>query len=281
MAKIKKEWMTDKLNEVYDMKWRSQGKTQKEFAQAIKEVDPQCGINETYVSRLLNGVHSPKQYLPVICQVLDVDISEFTPKTHDDRYQYVVDYANGLEGSLEKRAKEKFKRDLTFFQGLRNIIPDFDKAFPVFAPLHFYDVTGQDHDPYERAVPAEAVETSKGRGLFQYTKDGKTYFLTKYDMKFIRALQVQIGKYVSSLFEAHQKTLEKAEADANALFWEKNKEVNPDFDKDNTLWTTYVLSEEEKQEVDKFGIYTEKEEKRFGLPRSGTPLYDDNTETEG
>jgi hypothetical protein len=100
-------------------------------------------------------------------------------------------------------------------------------------------------------------------------------------MKFIRGLQVGIRKYVLAQFEAHQKGLEKAEADANVLFWEKNMEANPDFAEDNTLWETYRFSDEELQDIDKFGIYTEKEGQRFRLPPTGTPLYDDSTETEG
>ncbi len=281
MARVKKEFVTDKLNELFNKKWRSQGKTQKEFAEAIKEVNPASGINETYVSRLLNGEYAPKRYLPAICQVLDVDISEFTPKTHDDRYQYASDYADGLEGRLEELAEQNFKIDLTFLQGLRNIVPDFDSTFPVYTPLHWHDVHDQNHQPYQRTVPAEATETSKGQGLFQITKDGKTYFLTKYDMKFIRGLQVGIRKYVLAQFEARQKGIEKAEADANVKFWEKNMEFNPKFAEDSTLWETYVFSDEELQDIDKYGIYTEQAEKKFGLPRVGTPLYDDSTETEG
>lgn len=281
MARVRKEFITDRLNDLYDKKWRSQGKTQKEFAEAIKEVDPASGINETYVSRLLNGKYAPKQYLPAICQVLDVDISEFSPKTHDDRYQYASDFADGLEGRLEELAINNFKIDLTFFQGLKNIIPDFDDVFPKFYPLFWYDVFDQNHKPFQRIVPAETTETSSGQGLFQITRDGKTYFLTKYDMKFILWLQLKIRKYVLALFEAHQKTLDEAEARVDTVFWEKNLEVNPEFDKDNTFWTVYKLSEEELQDIDQFGIYTEKEERRFRLPRVGTPLYDDNTETEG
>ncbi len=271
MAKVKKEFITDKLEELYLLKWKSQGKTQKQFAEAIKEANPESGINETYVSKLLHGTYSPKQYLPTICQVLCVDISEFTPKTHDDRYQYAADYADGLEGSLEKMAEENFKIDLTFFQGLRNIIPDFDNVFPFFCPLENYGESDIKHKPYQRAVPAEAVETSKGQGLFQIMKDGRTIFLTKFDMKYIRAIQIQIRKYTKALFEAHQKTLEKAEADTNVYFWEKNKEINPNFDKDNTLWETYVLSDEELQNIDKSGIYTEKEEIRCKISKNAFP----------
>ena len=165
MARVKKEFVTDKLNELYLTKWKAQGKTQREFAEAIRNVDPSSGINETYVSKLLNGVYSPKSYLPAICEVLDVDISEFTPKTHDDRYQYATAFADGLEGTLEGFAKEHFGIDLTFFQGLRNIIPEFDSIFPVYAPLCFYDVNsydtnGRERNVFERRVPAEAMETS-------------------------------------------------------------------------------------------------------------------------
>ena len=66
--------------------------------------------------------------------------------------------------------------------------------------------------------------------------------------------------------------MKDAEEFVNYSFWVKNLCLNPNFEKDHTLWETYVFSEEELQEMDKAGIYTEKEEKRFNLPRRGTPL---------
>ena len=274
------KFVSQKFDEFYIKKWLGLGKTTAEFVEAIHDIIPNAKCDYKYVSKWRRGYMSPVKYLPAICQILDVDISEFTPKTHEEKYHYSAKYADGLEGSLEKIAEQNFKIDLTFFQGLRNIIPEFDKTFPVFSPLHFYDVTDHRHKPYQRSVPAESKETSLGQGLFQITRNEKTYFLTKNDMKFIRGIQGAVRKYVTSLFEAHQKKLENDEAQANVIFWEKTMEFNPDYSKDETLWITYELSDEELQQIDPSGIYTESEEKRFKLPPKGTLLYQDHTETE-
>ncbi len=274
---VSRDYVTIKLNEVYLMKWKGQGKTATEFVRAIKEFMPEAKCDYKYVSKWLSGYMSPVKYLPAICKVLEVDISEFSPKTHADKYKYSSDYADQVEDSLEKIAVKNFKIDLTFFQGLRDIIPDFDNKFPVFNTLRFYEFTDK---PYRRSVSTEAPDTNLGQGIFQITKGGKQIFLTKYDLKFIRALQIRISKIVTALFEAHQKELEQAEAEANARYWELIREYNPDFDNDNVIWTGTYLSDEELQDIDKFGIYTEKEEQKYKLPRLGTNLIDYTKETE-
>ncbi len=280
-SSISRDFITVKFNELYMLKWKGQGKTAMDFVRAIEDIMPDAKCDYKYVSKWLNGYMTPVRYLPAICQVLGVDLSEFSPKTHDEKYQYSSDYADGLEKAIEELAEKNFGIDLTFFQGLRNIIPDFDNTFPVYCPLYFYDVCDKNHKPYERSVPAETFETNSGQGLFQISKDGRQYFLTKYDLKFIRRLQNGIRESILKTFETYRIALNEAEAKANDEFWKKNMEINPDFAEDNTLWETYVLSEEELQKIDRFGIYTENEEKRFKLPRIGTPLYDDSTETEG
>jgi len=268
MPMVKREFVVSRLTELYNKKWRSQGKTQKQFTEAIKRADPECGINEVYVSKMLNGVYAPRQkYLAVICKVLDVDISEFFPKTHDDRYEYSTGFADGLEGELEEYAVKQFKIDLTFFQGLRNIIPEFDPAFPMFAPLKWYDVVDENHQPYERPVFAEASATSKGQGLLQITKDGKTYFLSRFDLKFIRELQDMISRIAQKAFVTRQKAFDEAEAKANEEFWKKNLELNPHFADDGTLWETFRLDDEQLQDIDSAGIYSDKEAKRLKLPK--------------
>ncbi|MBR5379301.1 MAG: hypothetical protein IK140_02085 [Clostridia bacterium] len=278
-----KKYAAQKFDELYRARWKSQGKTAEDFIKAIKACLPDAKCDHRYVTRWRYGsLTLDGMYLEHISRILGVDSSVFYMRMpeHDEKYEYLEKYADGLEGSLENIAMENFGIDLTLLKGLRNIIPDFDKQFPLFAPLHYYGAEDPNHKPYQRSVPAEAVETSKGKGLFQITKDGKTYFLTKYDMKVIRAAQISIRENIIKFFEKRRAEYDEAEAKANATFWEKNIEINPDYDEDKTLWKTYVLSDDELQAIDKAGIYTRKEEKRFRLPPEGTPLYTDDTETE-
>ena len=260
-----RDYVSKRFSELYRQKWRGQGKTATQFVAAIKEVMPEALCDYKYVSKWLNGYMSPVKYLRAICEVLEVDISEFTPKKHADRYEYSPDYADGLEGWLEERAVNNFKIDLTFFQGLRNIIPNFDEIFPNFCPIYYRDCDSQEQY-YKRMVPAAASEASKGKALFQLERDGTTFFLTKNDMKFIKEMQIRVKKLMIALFEAHKKELEAAEANALAMFWEKNMEINPNFAEDNTFWETYVLSDEELQQIDRYGLYTDAEKKRYHLP---------------
>lgn len=279
-----RDYIMMRLPVLYSQKWEAQGKTQEQFAEAIKQIRPDSGINKTYVSKLINGKYVPRPYLlQAICEVLEVNMSEFTPKTHKDKYKYSSAYSDKVEEALEKRAAEDFKIDLTFLQGLRNIVPNFDSAFPKYAPLHYYGLNafapdGRERNVYERRVSVEIAEPSGGKGVLQIERDGELISLTKYDLKFIRELQNRISKLVSAYFEDHKKALEKAETEANVRFWELIKEINQEFEQDNTIWTDSRLSDETLQEIDKYGIYTEKEEKRFNLPRKGTSFVTEQDE---
>lgn len=282
-----RDYIMMRLPILYSQKWEAQGKTQEQFAEAIKMIRPDSGINKTYVSKLINGKYVPRPYLlQAICEVLEVNMSEFTPKTHEDKYKYSSAYSDKVEAALEKRAAEDFKINLTFLQGLRNIVPNFDSKFPMYAPLHYYGINalapdGRERNVYERRVSVEIAEPSGGKGVLQIERDGELISLTKYDLKFIRELQNRISKLVSVYFEDHKKALEKAETEVNVRYWELTKENNPEFEQDNTIWTECPLSNETLQEIDKSGIYTEKEEKRFNLPRNGTsfvPEQDKRTE---
>lgn len=272
MAKtnMARDYVSKRFSELYLQKWKGQGKKAQQFVDAIKEVMPEAKCDYKYVSKWLKGNMIPVKYLNAICEVLEVDISEFTPKKHADRYEYASGYADGLESWLEERAVNNFKIDLTFFQGLRNIVPNFDEIFPVFCPIYYREFDSKE-EYYKRKVPAAAAETSDGKALFQIKRDGQTYFLTKSDMKFISAIQNKIRKYLIALFEAHKKELEAAEAKVLAMFWEKNLEANLeegnlDFAENHRFDIVYKLSDEEKQEIDKYGLYTDAEKKKYNLP---------------
>lgn len=267
MARGSKEFISNRLIELYETKWHAKGKTQKEFTEALKEADPHSGINETYVSKLLHGVYAPKRHLPAICQVLEVDLSEFIPKEHDERYQYAPEYADEIETFLEDIAENNFRIDLTFFQGLRNITPGFDDLFPQFSPLCCFGLFDRTHKAFERIPEAIASETSNGKGVLQIQKDGKTYFLTQYDLKIIRWLQIRIQKHALNCMNYLKAEFDKAEAEANMQYEEGKMHATPE--------------DEDLQLVDPFGMYTEKEWSKYHLPKGGKVLLDRSGNTEG
>jgi len=250
-----KEFVCKTFRRLFISKWKGKGKTLHEFAEAISlEMDgAKCTFRN--VSRWLNGDTEPVKYLPAICKVLEVEESEFIPKTHDERYQYSSEFADGLERQLELIATKDFKIDLTFLQGVRNIIPDFDTRFPIITPLVFRE--NDSKEPYfKRAIPEYASETSDGTGLFQISRDDKKYFLSVYDLKVIKMIQKKTAIYIKSFLDQISADLKKREADATTKYIEQNDDI----------WIHVPLSDEQLQEIDPYGYYTEAERKKYHLP---------------
>lgn len=262
-----REFVTRQFNNFYQAKWIAEGKTAIDFAEAIKQVMPEANCDQRYVSKWKTGKMSPVKYLPAICRVLGVDLSEFTPSGHDERYQYAPDYADEIETFLENIAENNFKIDLTFFQGLRNITPGFDDLFPQFSPLCCFGLFDRTHKAIERIPEAIASETSNGKGVLQIQQDGKTYFLTQYDLKIIRWLQIRIQKYTLHCMDYLKAEFDKAEAEANMQYEEGKMHATPE--------------DEDLQLVDPFGMYTEKEWSKYHLPKGGKVLLDRSGNTEG
>ena len=169
---------------------------------------------------------------------------------------------------MEEIAEKNVCIDLTFFQGLRNIIPDFDSIYPCYFPL-YYREADSNGEYYKRFVPADSSETSNGKGLFQLERDGQLYFLTKYDLKIIKTLQDAVIKSVCDWFVKVDRKMKRAESAAIRKFIDK---YGDSFVRDG-------LSSAELQELDPLGMYTDDERKKYNIPEG--PIYSEgNKETE-
>ena len=251
-----KDYVCKVFRELYFSKWESKpyGNKQQDFADAIVKIQPDAKCDNKNVSKWLNGT-PPLKYLPAICKIFDVGIDEFIPRGHDDRYHYSSEFADGLEKELERRATLDFGIDLTFLQGLKNIIPGFDSRFPLVAPLVFRegDSEGQ---YYKRAVPEWAAKTTINQGLLQLTRDGKCYFMTIWDLKIIKVIQDQTAEFIKNRLDQISADLVKREKDAIAQYIKQNDDI----------WVLEPLSDEQKQKIDPYGFYTESERKKYHLP---------------
>ncbi|MBQ6173475.1 MAG: helix-turn-helix transcriptional regulator [Clostridia bacterium] len=271
MSKASDEFAKARFVQLYREKWKAQGRTQKAFTDLISEIDPSCGITEGYVSKMVRGIHAPEKYLPAICKALDVDMSEFVPKSRAEKYKYSADYADGLEGALEKIAVENFGINLTFLQAVREIVPDFDKRFPVNTPLKEDPFNEERH--YLRRMPSgETCKISSKKGLLQVTKDGQTIFLTINDFKGIKEIQTKARSYIVWLINEYAARLQACEAEANRQYIEKHSMSHADDSPLDRTMTRFDL-----QKVDPYSIYTEDEWNKFNLPEI---IYSD-TKTEG
>ncbi len=224
---------------------------------------PDAKCDEKYVSKWLNGDMAPVKYLPTICQIFNVDIDVFIPKTHDERYQYYSEFSDKYESKMSKIAEENFKLDLTFIQALRNIIPDFDRRFPVCTPLPKHPLDGEQ---YRRGKHFKAAPASKNHRLFQITRDGKVQNMSAFDLKILKDIQKKVRDYVCSIFEETAADLKKREAEANRRYDELNDDI----------WVRTLLSEEELQNIDPYGFYTDSELKKYHLTREGIKIEEEN-----
>ena len=263
-----------RLRDCYARNWHG---TQEQFAAAVwKEFSgsdntEHAAINKSTVSRWLNSRNETKgyMYIPSIAKVLDVDISEFVISSSLDKFQYSPNFADEIEVEKEKLAVDAFKIDLTFLQGLRNIIPDFDLRFPSYLPLVIDDFNPA-YEPYTRRpgiiANIEAAETTHGKGLMQIYQNGKNRYLNECEMKIIHEFQ----KYVIRLFYAWsnkvQAKLNESMAAANLEYVNKNPILkNLSDDQPVAEDCLFELTLEELQKLDPYGIYTDAELKRYHL----------------
>ncbi|MBR3244188.1 MAG: hypothetical protein IKF90_16080 [Parasporobacterium sp.] len=264
--KARREYVVAKFNELYMKRWKSQGRTAQEFANCVNEmlpmgVDGRC--EPKYVSGWLHGKKSPEKYLGAISRVLNVDISEFFPSGSEEEYRYSAEYQNDVAIWQDKVAENSFGLNLSLMKGLRTLI-DFDTDFPVYMPLQPSTADPEDGYPfglkYERMEALEAAEATRGDGLFQLHRDGKTINLSPPDMKFLKVVQKAIIKYVTMLFEHHREELSLAAASAtnkSKSIFEPGKVI--DFGND-------PLTAESLQMIDRYGFYTPEERKRYKIP---------------
>ena len=265
-----KEFIRNAFYNVYQRKWKSRGRSQEEFAEAVRKVDPECGINKTYVSKLLNGKYTPSaKYLGVFCKVLEVDIEEFFPSTYEDKYRYSSEYQDAVSEWKDHIAEDSFGLNLSLLYGLKQLI-DFDSEFPAFSPLECVAADPMNGFPfglkYERAELAEASEGSKGKSLLQISQDNKVVSMSPADLKYLKMIQSYIIRKVREQFAYHRQELIDSmnEASEQCKQYLKPGEL--------IIMGQDPLSPEELQKVDKWGIYTEEEKRRYKIPDSPEEL---------
>ena len=261
--KAEKQYIHGRFVNLYMDAWKSKGKTQKMFVDAVKALDPGNGITVSYVSKLLNGKYTPSaRNLQIFCKVLGVDSEpEFTPSTSAEKYRYSAEYQDRVTEYFEQVA-DSFGLNLSFLNGLRQIV-DFDKEFPMFTELIVAAADPMQFFPsgltYKRAEKGECSEASSGKRLFQITIGDKVYNMEPADIKFLKAVQNCIVRKVNELFAKHRQELidaanlaaERCEGYSFAQMITSGKDP---------------LSPEELQKIDKWGIYTVDEYKRFNFP---------------
>ena len=189
---IDRDFFQFMFTKLYQERWESAGKSGREFAKEIQNRTEYSPTRQT-VSDWKRGKKLPsKEALEAICNVLGVDESVFQPFSHPYAMRrYTSAFSDSVDKAMAKKAKDEYGIDLTFYEGLKNIIPDFGSHFPLNAPLLFYAT-----DPPYARESHKGREKVKEKRLFQIERDRETIDLTDWDLKIIRLLQNKVSEIV-------------------------------------------------------------------------------------
>lgn len=274
------EFFRSHFDHWYRVKWEEKGKTATSFIEAIqdrlwKDGSNYDGLSLDYRrvrmwrrSDLIKGVPG-RAVVKAIAEVLDIQIGELIPETHEDRYMYSSERANEIGKEQLQTASSKYGLSLALISGMRDLV-DFDSVFPVYSPL-IQDMIPEegardlvlselmkegkvDSDQaytigYRRQSFADHAQiTDGGSELFSISRDGQDIFLSEYDMKYLGSVQEKIRLFLLREFECHRMELITAEKRASSELVICNNE---------RLNISTGLSNEKLQEIDPSGMYTE------------------------
>lgn len=263
-----RDFTIKQFQKLYQECWVNKGRRAQQLVDRIKEIDPTAKLDYKVISKWATGEYPPGlRYLTIIIEIfkediptLDLSYFSYDLNTHADKYRYSKDYVNDVEEHIKTTATNNFKIDLSLLQGIRNIVPDFDDKFPVYTPLYFNDGDAEGK-PYRRKESAETLAPDAKHGLFRITRDGKTVFLTVYDLKLIRNLQLHLRQTVYRWFDKVAAELVSAETEINLDYIERNPPGEDFFtDIPDATLDDYL------QRFDRWGIYSEEEHRKYKLP---------------
>lgn len=248
---IKNDFFTAKFNELYQEKWKSKGKTQADFAEAIRNCFPNphaCKCTNHNVSKWLSGSF-PEMYLEQIAQVLEVDLEVFIPQTRSEKYEYDSEYIKGITDDHAKYAKGIGLKGSFMKYVVQK--PDFAESFPVYSPL-WLKVSGLPcFEKWEisRLPLAECAPVE--RTTFQIEKDGKKITLSRADLEFLKEVQSKVYDYVDYLFYCRSKEMEEEEKKAQTLLPKRTIDENGV----SIAYRPTGVVQHELQEIDRFRKY--------------------------
>lgn len=214
------EFFVKRFNELYRERWKDQGKTQQDFADAIRAQFPnpdKCPCTFQYVSDWLRGKKYPEIYLPQIAKVLGVNEEEFTPRNREERYEFDPEYIEKVLSDKDEYRK-KIKLNKAFVCYLRSR-PAFSKSFPLYSPLchKVKFMPDETEDRYVRMGFAGASQVEKEKPLYMVERDGKKIVLNNADLEFLKEVQNKVDEYVEFLFTRRAREMIEEEKTASSL----------------------------------------------------------------
>lgn len=230
---ISKDYWLKRFGEAYQLKWKDEGKSQEAFANAInrlREEKEANGIKGTcspqQVSKWRNNTVPSQENIALIIELLDLPADYFEP-SKNDLYKNSSKYITEVGRKIICEAEEAGS-DLDFVKGLRGVV-DFDKHFPIYAPLAEQNPGDLLSTTYGRKTHAESAPIDKDLEFLQIRRNGKTITLSLADLAFLREVQDEVARYVHYLFykraELMDDIVDKVNDDSKGRYAFNNKKL--------------------------------------------------------
>lgn len=207
--------------------WKSEGKkgekrTQADFARLVSDIykerndGRECGITKDNISKYVLGKAYPEEYMDYICEAFGEKRSYFSPSGHDEKYRLDRSFVSEI-GKAKKAYADQVGLSIDFLTGIKSIT-DFDKLFPLYAPMtpklspNLLDPTVE----YKRMPLAESAEMFASEKVFQVNRDGKTVILNNADIVFLVELQKKVKAFIEYQFYSRKAEMEEEQKQAAA-----------------------------------------------------------------
>lgn len=205
------EFFTKKFREIYDEKWKKNGRSQAEFARAVNEFQEDEGrCTYQLVSKWYNGTF-PEKYFSSIAKVLGVEEDEFFPQTHDEKYRSSSVFMTGV-GEGMREYSEKIGLNESFLHILRSM-GDFETDFPFYCPIVEKTDKTTFRSEFVRLNETNASDSAPMLGddlpVFQFERDGKLITMSVEDLEFLKDVQDKVEEYVSFLYYQRRKEAQR------------------------------------------------------------------------
>ena len=252
----------ERFTNAYKKKWKSLGKSQKEFAEEINKVRTReengtiGTVSGQQVSKWLHGSVPEFYNLDAICEVLGLEIEYFSP-TREENYRDSTQYITEL-GKAHTEFSKEIGLDLDFLKGLHNVV-DFDSLFPMYSPII------ADHSDiltkYKRQLNfANSAPIDDDLDFLQIHRYGKTLTLHRCDLAYLREVQDQVVEFVGYLFYKRREEMKGEVKEANS---------RSHFETMNGGKAFRPLHREEFLEIDRLAHYVYKDAPEEGGSENG------------
>ena len=194
---------SNELNKWKEKAPKGQRRTNTTFAKLVSSTTTRGSVE-----KWCRGENIPQEdTLKKICKIFGVSEDFFDPEnaTHDELYQNEANFIKGI-GKQHVEFSKLIDLDLDLIRALANRV-DFDKQFPLYAPIKYKDGVCSRNVNYSDSAHIEDVAANLR--FLQVEREGKRITLHRCDLAFLKEVQDKVVEYMEFLLYQRTKEMEE------------------------------------------------------------------------